>query len=175
MPVRILIADDDSTIRMLFRRMLEAQPDSQVCSEAVNGVEAVEQAARVAPDVAILDLSMPVMNGLDAARKFPTQILSYPCCLSAFREYRTNWSKQPERPASAEQLPRVAAAKWCEALRRSAKPVVLPTSLEKANLVSVRRLESGLRLPRNQGKVLGTRVFHKLFQSRAANCCFSRM
>ena len=86
MPVRILIADDDSTIRMLFRRLLEAQPDWQVCSEAVNGVEAVEQAARVAPDVAILDLSMPVMNGLDAAREISNSNPELPMLLISVQE-----------------------------------------------------------------------------------------
>ena len=86
MPVRILIADDDSTIRMLFRRMLEAQPDWQVCSEAVNGVEAVEQAARVAPDVAILDLSMPVMNGLDVAREISHSNPELPMLLISVQE-----------------------------------------------------------------------------------------
>lgn len=68
MPIRILIADDDSTIRMLLRRLLERHNDWQVCCEAVNGVDAIEKVARVAPDVAILDLGMPVMNGMQAAQ-----------------------------------------------------------------------------------------------------------
>ena len=68
MPIRILIADDDSTIRMLLRRLLERHSDWQVCSEAVNGVEAIEKVAQAAPDLAILDLGMPVMNGMQAAQ-----------------------------------------------------------------------------------------------------------
>jgi chemotaxis response regulator CheB len=118
MPVRILIADDDSTIRMLFRDCSKPSLTGRCAARPWNGMEAVEQAARVAPDVAILDLSMPVMNGLTRRAKFLTQILSYPCFLSVFRKYRTSWSRQPERSASAEQLPRVAVAKWSEALRR---------------------------------------------------------
>jgi DNA-binding NarL/FixJ family response regulator len=69
MPTRILIADDDSTIRMLLRRLLERHSDWQVCSEAVNGVDAVEKVAQAAPDLAILDLGMPVMNGMQAAQQ----------------------------------------------------------------------------------------------------------
>jgi DNA-binding NarL/FixJ family response regulator len=69
MPIRILIADDDPAIRRLFRRLLEAQPDWQVCGEAVNGVDAVEQVIQAAPDLAILDLGMPLMNGIEAARE----------------------------------------------------------------------------------------------------------
>jgi DNA-binding NarL/FixJ family response regulator len=68
MPIRILIADDDSTIRMLLRRLLERHSDWQVCCEAVNGVEAIEKVAQAAPDLAILDLGMPVMNGMQAAQ-----------------------------------------------------------------------------------------------------------
>lgn len=69
MPTRILIADDDSTIRMLLRRLLERHSDWQVCSEAVNGVDAIEKVALAAPDLAILDLGMPVMNGMQAAQR----------------------------------------------------------------------------------------------------------
>jgi DNA-binding NarL/FixJ family response regulator len=68
MAIRILIADDDPTIRMLLRRLLEKHSDWQVCGEAVNGVEAIEQVEKVAPDLAILDLGMPVMNGMRAAQ-----------------------------------------------------------------------------------------------------------
>ena len=68
MPIRILIADDDPAIRGLFRRLIEAQPGWEVCGEAVNGLDAVEQVAREIPDVAILDLGMPQKNGIEAAR-----------------------------------------------------------------------------------------------------------
>jgi CheY-like chemotaxis protein len=67
--VRILIADDDSTIRNLLRRLLERNSDWQVCGEAVNGLEAVEKTELFTPDLAILDLGMPIMNGVDAARE----------------------------------------------------------------------------------------------------------
>ena len=68
MPIRILIADDDPAIRGLFRRLLESNPDWQVCGEAVNGVDAIEKVALVTPDLVILDLGMPLKNGLEAAR-----------------------------------------------------------------------------------------------------------
>jgi DNA-binding NarL/FixJ family response regulator len=69
MPIRILVADDDPTIRMLLRRLLETHPCWQVCGEATNGSEAVEQAAVLTPDVVILDFAMPLKNGLQAARE----------------------------------------------------------------------------------------------------------
>src|SRR5258708_39099348 len=67
MSIRILIADDDPNIRLLLRRLLEKQQDWHVCGEASNGVEAIEGAEQFAPDIVVLDLAMPGMNGLQAA------------------------------------------------------------------------------------------------------------
>ncbi len=69
MPVRILVADDDSTIRKLLKRLLEDHPQWEVCGEAVDGLDAVAKTEELAPDVVILDLGMPRMNGLQAARE----------------------------------------------------------------------------------------------------------
>jgi DNA-binding NarL/FixJ family response regulator len=69
MPIRILIADDDPTIRLLLRRLLERHADWQICDEASNGVEAIEKVEHLAPDLVVLDLGMPVMTGLQAARE----------------------------------------------------------------------------------------------------------
>jgi CheY-like chemotaxis protein len=66
MPTRILIADDDATIRLLLRRLLEKLADWQVCGEASNGVEAIEGVEQFEPDIVVMDLAMPVMNGLQA-------------------------------------------------------------------------------------------------------------
>lgn len=68
MPVRILIVDDSAAVRTLLRRTLEVQPGWLVCGEAANGQEGVQLAQTTSPDLIVLDLSMPVMNGLDAAR-----------------------------------------------------------------------------------------------------------
>lgn len=70
MPVRILLADDHVAIRRLLRRLLEDHhPDWEVCGEAENGVEAVERFRQGTPDLIVLDLAMPKMNGLQAARE----------------------------------------------------------------------------------------------------------
>ncbi len=68
MPTRLLLADDHSLVRQGLRALLERQ-GFQVASEASDGQEAVRLAAKVQPEVAILDISMPVLNGLDAARE----------------------------------------------------------------------------------------------------------
>ena len=66
--MRILIADDREAIRKQVSVILSAQPDLEVCAEAANGEEAVEKTRELNPDLVILDITMPVMNGLDAAR-----------------------------------------------------------------------------------------------------------
>jgi DNA-binding NarL/FixJ family response regulator len=68
-PIRILLADDDANIRRLIRRLLETHSDWQVCGEATDGVDAVQKVMQLAPDVVILDLSMPRMNGVDSGRE----------------------------------------------------------------------------------------------------------
>lgn len=86
MPIRILIADDDFTIRMLLRRVLETHPAWQVCGEAANGVDAVQQVERSQPDVAVLDLGMPMMNGMDAAREIARTHPKLPMLLLSVQE-----------------------------------------------------------------------------------------
>ena len=69
MPIRILIADDDGPIRRLLRRLIEEHSDWAVCGEAVNGTDAVSKVEELSPDLVVLDLAMPQMNGLQAARE----------------------------------------------------------------------------------------------------------
>jgi DNA-binding NarL/FixJ family response regulator len=80
--LRILLADDHDLTRAGLRYLLEKQKDWSVCGEAPNGREAVELAEELGPDVAILDMSMPELNGVEATRqilrKVPrTKILIY--------------------------------------------------------------------------------------------------
>jgi len=67
--VRILVADDHEVVRQGVRTLLEAQPDWDVCGEAADGREAVEMTKRLKPDVIILDITMPNLNGLEATRQ----------------------------------------------------------------------------------------------------------
>lgn len=71
--VRILVADDNPAIRKCLRGLLEHQHDWRVCDEATNGKEAVEHFQKTKPDLIVIDLQMPEMNGLDAARQIVHQ------------------------------------------------------------------------------------------------------
>ena len=66
-PLRILIADDHDVMREGTRAVIERQPGWEVCGVAATGREAVEQAFALEPDIVVMDMSMPELNGLDAA------------------------------------------------------------------------------------------------------------
>jgi DNA-binding NarL/FixJ family response regulator len=67
--ITVLLADDQALVREGFRLILEVEPDIEVVGEAANGVEAVEQAKRLAPDVILMDIRMPGLDGIAAARQ----------------------------------------------------------------------------------------------------------
>ena len=69
MPLRILVADDHSVVRTGLRTLLESEEGWEVCAEASNGREAVEKARKLKPDVAVLDIGMPLVNGIEATRQ----------------------------------------------------------------------------------------------------------
>ena len=78
--LRILVVDDQTLVRKAVRQLLESHAGWRVCGEAADGVEAIDQTRELHPDVVIMDLSMPKMDGLEATREihasFPeTQIL----------------------------------------------------------------------------------------------------
>ena len=67
-PIRVLLVDDHTVVRRGLRLAFDLEPDLEVVGEAANGQEAVERVAELAPDVVVMDLLMPVMNGVDATR-----------------------------------------------------------------------------------------------------------
>jgi DNA-binding LytR/AlgR family response regulator len=85
--MKILIADDESIARQIVREHLEEMPDVEIVGEAANGLEAVEQIARAKPDVILLDLQMPEMDGFAVARNLagrPTPVIIY---VTAYQEH----------------------------------------------------------------------------------------
>ncbi len=74
--IRILIVEDQTIIRQGLRRLLEAQPDLEIVGEAENGQQSIEQVTQLLPDLVLMDIRMPIMDGLTATQiicdRFPT-------------------------------------------------------------------------------------------------------
>lgn len=93
----ILIVDDSELIRLATRHFLESQPGFKVCGEAVDGIDALEKATHLNPDLIILDIAMPRMNGLQTARELRARKYRVPIIL--FTWYAD--AIQPEDAAAA--------------------------------------------------------------------------
>ena len=72
--IRVVVADDHPVIRGLIRSALRQHPRFEVCGEAENGAEAIEEVKRVRPDAVVLNVTMPLVNGFQAAREIKKQI-----------------------------------------------------------------------------------------------------
>ncbi|HEX3681232.1 MAG TPA: response regulator transcription factor [Bryobacteraceae bacterium] len=72
-PIRIVLADDHTILRNGLRAVLERQPDFAVVGEAGNGREAIEVVEQERPDIVILDVAMPILNGIEAARRISAE------------------------------------------------------------------------------------------------------
>jgi DNA-binding NarL/FixJ family response regulator len=70
--LRILIADDHAVVRTGLRTLLESHAGWEICAEASDGREAIEKASKLKPDVAVLDIGMPLLNGVEVTRRIRT-------------------------------------------------------------------------------------------------------
>jgi DNA-binding NarL/FixJ family response regulator len=102
MPSRILIVDDSPLVRNLLRHCFESEAGWQICGEASNGKEAIEKAQAIRPDLVVLDLSMPVMNGLEAAKVLSKLMPSVP--LIMFTSFSTSYLEQEAMAAGISRV-----------------------------------------------------------------------
>jgi DNA-binding NarL/FixJ family response regulator len=86
MSVRIVIADDHEIVRQGVRRILETHPEWEICAEAENGQKAVTLARELRPDAIIMDVSMPVMSGLEATREISNLDANIPVLVFTMHE-----------------------------------------------------------------------------------------
>ena len=91
----VLIVDDSVFVRRALCELFKDQADLNVCGVAENGREAIEVAGRLYPDLIVLDLSMPVMNGLDAARVLKRMMPTIPLIL--YSDFGDSLSKSQAR------------------------------------------------------------------------------
>ena len=98
----VLVVDDNAVIRQALCRLFTSEPDFDVCGEAENGQDAIEKAQVLHPDLIVMDLSMPVMNGIDAARALKTLMPMVPVII--FSEYSDVFSENEARSAGISAL-----------------------------------------------------------------------
>ena len=72
--IRILLADDHAVVRQGFKMILDAQPDMEIVGQAANGREAVDLAEQLRPDVVVMDVAMPELNGIEATRRLASSV-----------------------------------------------------------------------------------------------------
>ena len=98
----VLIADDQEVIRRMLCFLFASQEDFEVCGEAENGQEAVEMAQVLHPDLIMLDLSMPVMNGIEAACELKRSMPMTP--IIVFSEFSDVFSEREARTSGVAAL-----------------------------------------------------------------------
>jgi DNA-binding NarL/FixJ family response regulator len=143
---RVLLVDDNSVVRSSVRRLFELEPDFEISGEAENGRDAVEKAENLKPDLIILDLSMPVMTGLDAAPLLRKLLPNARIILFTVQEGR-----------EIERLARAAGANSVVSKNQSASELILQA---QALLASIEQEHDPAKLP-NASKGLDTPVARK--------------
>src|SRR5439155_23070463 len=98
----VLIADDNAFVRQRLGDLFSREPDFEVCGEAENGRKAVEEAQELHPDLILLDLSMPVMNGLDAARALTRLMPELPVIM--YSAFSNSFTQREARSAGVSAL-----------------------------------------------------------------------
>ena len=116
----VLIVDDYSALRSALCELFRSETDFDVCGEAENGREAIAKAQELQPDLIVMDLSMPVMNGLDAARVLRRLVPNVPIIL--FSSYSEAFTEKEAQSAGISAV--VAKSENTAALLRTARTVM---------------------------------------------------
>jgi two-component system chemotaxis response regulator CheY len=98
----VLIADDNAFVRQRLGELFSREPEFEVCAEAENGKKAIEEARESHPDLILLDLSMPLMNGLEAARTLKRLMPEVPIVM--FSAYSDSFTEKEARSAGVSAL-----------------------------------------------------------------------
>jgi DNA-binding NarL/FixJ family response regulator len=149
--MKLLIADDHGVVRGGLKLLLDRQPDMEVVGEAADGRAAIEVTERLKPDVVVMDLGMPVLNGTRAARELMWRNPDLKILALTVHEERSYLRELLEAGASGYLLKRVAADELVHAIRRVAEGGVyvdgrlIPDVLERFFHIPGREGKSGVK------------------------------
>jgi DNA-binding NarL/FixJ family response regulator len=115
--LQILLADDHAVVREGLKRLIETQPDMKVIGEAADGKEAVDKAVRLSPEVAVMDVSMGEMNGVDATRRVRALCPGTKVLALTVHEDKTYLRELLDAGAAGYVLKRAAADELVRAIR----------------------------------------------------------
>jgi DNA-binding NarL/FixJ family response regulator len=148
-PVRILLADDHALVRQGVRMILDAQPDLRVVAEAGDGAEAVELARTEQVDLAVLDVAMPRMTGLQAAREIARRREGLPILMLSMHDNEQYFFESLKAGASGYVLKSVADQDLVDAVRAAMRgePFVYPGVMSTLVRSYLDRLKRGERMP----------------------------
>jgi DNA-binding NarL/FixJ family response regulator len=118
--LHIFLADDHEILRMGLKRLIEGESDMTVIGEAGTGTEAIERMSALQPDVAVLDISMPELNGLDVTRHMRAHCPGIKILILTVHEDRSYSREVLESGASGYLLKRAAADELIKAIRQVA-------------------------------------------------------
>ena len=150
MTTRILLADDHTLVRRGVRLILESEPDLEVVAEAADGAEALELARKQAVDLAILDVSMPRMSGLQAARELSRRMPGTPILMLSMHDNEQYFFEALKAGASGYVLKSAADEDLVDACRAALRDEPFLYAGVTSTLVRdfLERVRRGERIPR---------------------------
>ena len=120
----VLVVDDSAVIRHALCEVFRTESDFSVCGEAENGREAIEMAQALQPDLIVIDLSMPIMNGIDAARALARLMPTVP--LIMFTVYSDVLSAEDAHSAGVSAV--ISKSEHASVLLRKARALLYPAA-----------------------------------------------
>jgi two-component system response regulator NreC len=143
--IRVLLADDHAIVREGVRRILMSEPDIEVVAEADDGLGAVEQAKKLKPDVAVLDISMPGINGIEATKQIKAALPNTHTLALTMHSDDSYVFQLLKAGASGYVLKRAAATDLVQAIRaaRRGEAFLYPAVAKAVVADYLKRLEGG--------------------------------
>lgn len=116
-PIRVVIVDDHQVVLEGFMARLELEPDIEVIATASNGIEAIEMVKATMPDVILMDVSMPIMNGIDATHLIKEEVPTAKVLMLTMHDNREYIMKVMQAGAVGYMLKEISAQKMVQAIK----------------------------------------------------------